>query len=546
MPRVNPAGRRRAISCRRKPALGSALLAPPVALDRSSPEPLYRQVERQVRAAIEAGHLRPGDRVASVRELARELDVGRLTVATAYEHLAADAYLVGRIGFGTIVAPTAPTPPPVSPAPAVPPRPIATSRRPDAGPSSRFDLRPGRPGGAGMAVGPALERLLREAWRDLSDRTSDIDPAGDPLLRATIAAHVRATRGGRCEPGDVVVLSGALIGIAAVARLWLTEGRSIALEDPPDPAFRRALELAAARIAPVATDGHGLRLDALPLQAAVALAGPRVQAVTGARMPLARRVGLLEWASRVGAIVVEDARADDLSIGGAAGPSLQGLDGEGRVIHLGAFAALLHPGVQLAWAIVPPPLADAFTAAVRALDPGATPVQQRALGRFLADGHLDRHLARVRRSLVERFDATVTALRRDLGWLVSTEPPAGGTRLVVTIEDDVLTATRAAVTAARAGVAVEPLSASRLRSAGPDRELLLDVGRHEPAELVKAVGRLGRALADERRRLRDDPPQRRPTAPAPLPRRWPTVTRPADHRHAGPVRVGATRAARDG
>src|SRR5688572_32177827 len=84
-------------------------LSLPVALDRSSPEPLYRQVERQLRAAIEAGHLRPGDRVVSVRELARELDVGRLTVATAYEHLAADGYLVGRVGFGTIVASTAPT-----------------------------------------------------------------------------------------------------------------------------------------------------------------------------------------------------------------------------------------------------------------------------------------------------------------------------------------------------------------------------------------------------------------------------------------------------
>src|SRR5687767_956795 len=79
-----------------------------VTLDRTSPEPLYRQVERQVRAAAETGRLRPGDRVPSVRTLAADLDVGRLTIATAYEQLAADGFLVGRVGFGTVVAPNPP------------------------------------------------------------------------------------------------------------------------------------------------------------------------------------------------------------------------------------------------------------------------------------------------------------------------------------------------------------------------------------------------------------------------------------------------------
>ena len=535
----------------------------PVTLDRNSPEPLYRQVERQVRAAVDTGRLRPGDRVASVRELARELDVGRLTVATAYEQLAADGYLVGRVGFGTIVAPTAPAAPRTAAdgtATDGAARPAFADRRPGAAPPMpirpapnaskpppRIDLRPGPPSGADMAVGPALERLLREAWRDLAARAPAADPDGDPLLRATIAAHVRATRAGRCEPDDVVVLSGALIGIAAVARLWLNDAASVAIEDPPDPAFRRALDLPTTRLVPVAIDAHGLRLDRLPAAATLVLAGARVQAVTGARMPLARRLGLLAWASGAGALVVEDARADDLALSGSAGPSLQGLDDDGRVIHIGAFSALLHPGVQLGYAVVPPALAAPFRAAVAALDAGATPVEQRALGRFLADGHLDRHLARVRRSLAERFDATVTALRGDLGWLVSADVPPGGTRLVVTIEDETLTAARAAAAAARAGIAVEPLRESRLRPTGADRELLIDVGRADARTLVEAVGQLARALADERRRARDDT-TRRVLAPAaaPIPRRWPAITRTADQRATSPVRVSLTRAARDG
>jgi GntR family transcriptional regulator/MocR family aminotransferase len=519
----------------------------PISLDRSSPEPLYRQVERQLRAAIDARRLRPGQRVPSVRALASELDVGRLTIATAYEQLAADGYVVGRIGFGTVVAPDAPggeaderaeaagprrRPAPDGPVKRPPierPPADAPSRAASAGdaPAARYDLRPGTLGGATMAAGPVLERHFRDAWRDLAagGGAGSADPAGDPLLRATIASHVRAARGGRCEAGQVVVLSGALIGISAVARLWLGADRTLAVEDPADPAFRRALTLGGARSVGVPVDRHGLRTDQLPEAADVVLVSPTVQALTGARMPLARRLRLLAWAAATGAIVVEDAQVDELALGAPAGPSLQGLDEDGRVVHVGAFASILHPGVRLGYAVVPRDLVEAFTACVGALDPGATPVQQRALGRFLADGHLDRHLQRVRRALAERHAAVADAVRRELGWLVSLEPTGGGSRVVVTIEDEAWTARGVAEVAARAGVALEPLAASRVVVAG-DRELVIDVGRHEPAELRRAIRLVAGAVA----RAAVEPTLAPASAPlprvAPAVRHWPAGGRP--------------------
>lgn len=97
-----------------------------IELDRASAEPLYRQIESFVRRAIDAGRLRPGQRLPSVRALAGQLGVGRLTVVTAYEELASEGYLVGRMGFGTIVAPHPPPPPDD------PPRrsPLTLNRRP--------------------------------------------------------------------------------------------------------------------------------------------------------------------------------------------------------------------------------------------------------------------------------------------------------------------------------------------------------------------------------------------------------------------------------
>jgi GntR family transcriptional regulator/MocR family aminotransferase len=169
------------------------------------------------------------------------------------------------------------------------------------------------------------------------------------------------------------------------------------------------------------------------------------------------------------------------------------MDEDGRVIHLGSFESLLHGGVRVGFAIVPTAFVDSFVGALDAIDPGPSPVQQRALGRFLADGHLDRHLARVRRALRDRQAATVEALTRDLGWLVDVQPAAGGTRLVATIQDPAWTAADVVTVAAEAGVALDSLAACRI---GPssDRELVIDFGHHEPAELRAAIRVLARAL----------------------------------------------------
>ena len=494
----------------------------PIQLDRTSSEPLYRQVATSVRRAIDEGRLRPGQRVPSVRVLAAQLGVGRLTIATAYEQLAAEGYLIGRVGFGTIVSPHRPEPSereapfgPRAPAPRATPVRLPPLRSVTAleGPSRRtleplprFDLRSsaaagwsgggGAAGDGGLAVGSTLERLLRDEFRRVAERGGGgeiHDPAGDGRLRAVIAAHLRGTRAARCEPEQVVVLSGAVIGIGVIGRLWLGPGRRVVVEDPGDPQFRRALVATGATAVPVPVDGQGARADRLPDDAIVAVVAPTVQVPTGASLPLARRLRLLAWAAANGSLLVEDARFDDLLLRSAPQPCLQGLDEEGRVIHLGSFESLLHGGIRTAYAVLPISLVDPFVAELETVDPGASPVQQRALGRFLADGLLDRHVARVRRGLLERQDAALAAIERELGWLVDAREVSGGTRLVATIEDPDWTATQVVSVAADAGIALETLDAARVASAA-DREIVIDYGRLEPIELRAAIRLLGRAL----------------------------------------------------
>ncbi len=65
--------------------------------------PIYRQIMRQISAAIAGGGLRPGDKLASHRDLATQVVVAPLTVKKAYDELEQQGLIETRRGRGTFV-----------------------------------------------------------------------------------------------------------------------------------------------------------------------------------------------------------------------------------------------------------------------------------------------------------------------------------------------------------------------------------------------------------------------------------------------------------
>src|SRR3954470_13221346 len=246
---------------------------PPLALDRGASLPLYRQIEVALRRLILDGRIRPGATLPGIRAYARHLGVGAVTVMTAYEQLVAEGYLEARPGRGTLVAPGLPeariglrprsvppqdTPPSdhgarddhavMSSPRSVLPAPLAGPRRPffeGTHSRPRFDF---RTGSTSLDLFPSAvwERLLPRAWRDLASEPEPATtyrwPEGDPRLRAELAAYLGMSRAVRATPDQVVVTAGAQGAFATAARLWLTDGRILATEDPSSPHLRRTFE----------------------------------------------------------------------------------------------------------------------------------------------------------------------------------------------------------------------------------------------------------------------------------------------------------------
>ena len=132
-------------------------------------------------------------------------------------------------------------------------------------------------------------------------------------------------------------------------------------------------------------DAEGLNIATLPDAAAgarLAYVTPSHQFPSGAIMSLARRLGLLAWAERVGAYIIEDDYDSEFRYAGRPVEALQGLDRSGRVIYIGTFSKVLFPSLRLGYMVLPASLWGAFTTAKWLADRHTAHLEQRGAHRF--------------------------------------------------------------------------------------------------------------------------------------------------------------------
>ena len=485
-----------------------------IAVDPSRADTLQFQIYSAVRRGILDGTIPPGARLPSSRALAADLAVSRTTALLAYDQLTAEGYLEASHGSGTFVSrelPDVRVTPPAGILPTTLHRPISKRG------ASLLDVPPSAhrvgPGARPFRLGvPALDLFPIQLWSQLAQRRvrslgiaqldySDI--LGYRPLREAIAAHVELARGAVCTPDQVVIVSGAQRGLDLLCRLLLDPGDPVLLEEPGYPGARGALLDAGAVIRPVPVDGEGLHIDAAGRRAAGAklvYVTPSHQFPLGVLTSLRRRLALLDWAAREGAWILEDDYDSEFRYRSRPIPCLQGLDGGGRVLYIGTFAKALFPSLRLGFVIVPPALIEPVRAARRAADGQPHHLDQLVLTDFIADGHYERHLRRMRGVYAERLGAVLDSAARYCGETFRLRPIAAGLHLVGELSD--VADHEAAAAAAARGIEVMPLSAFCLSPATPVNGLVLGFGCLRPQALEEGMAQLAASLDELRRRTR--------------------------------------------
>ena len=76
----------------------------PIQLSKDSREPIYHQIEKQLKALIAGGHLEAGASLPSIRVLSKDLGVSIITTRRAYQNLENEGFIETIQGKGTFVA----------------------------------------------------------------------------------------------------------------------------------------------------------------------------------------------------------------------------------------------------------------------------------------------------------------------------------------------------------------------------------------------------------------------------------------------------------
>lgn len=409
----------------------------PIDLPQRGSRTLLRTLHAQLRGAIVDGRLQPGVRLPPTRELATAYGVSRNTAVATYDLLLSEGYVEARQGDGTYVTEVrsrAPGPTSAVKTASGADRRLAPFWRDspqwDDGPSRkglRYDFQLGAPDKS-LVPFDVWRRLSARALRTLAKQPLvDPEPRGRQKLREAIAQHVSFTRAVACHADDITVTSGAQQAFDLLARILVTPGKTtVAVEDPGYPLMRAAFAAAGAHIVPVPVDDEGLVVAKLPKDARVIYVTPSHQFPLGMAMSLKRRAALLEFAGARGAVVIEDDYDAEFRFGGRPLDALQTLDDAGCVFYVGTFSKSLFPALRLGYVVAPPWALNALAAAKQVTVGHGAVLSQDTLTAFIAEGHLARHVRKVRRVYAARRQALLDRFDNELGdWLEAVPSHAG-------------------------------------------------------------------------------------------------------------------------
>ncbi|MBC7933387.1 MAG: PLP-dependent aminotransferase family protein [Rubrivivax sp.] len=458
-------------------------------LSISGKRDLTRQIYQQLRAGVLDGRLKSGDRLPSSRELAEELAVARKTVSNVYDLLMSEGFLSTRPGSGTFVAD------------GIPGRRKAVARAlspldvPEQWNSLSLLLAaPRRDLPFDFVVGiPDVSRFPFPLWRSLLNsrarmlsKSADTyaEPQGYAPLREAIARYAGFTRAVACSSDDVLVTNGAQQAFSLIAYVLVRPAAVVAMEQPGYPRARWLFEAHGARIAEVPVDEEGLVVERLPRNAKLVYVTPSHQYPLGMRMSLPRRLALLEWAARHGAAVIEDDYDSEFRFAARPLDSLQSLDRHGVALYVGTFSKVLFPGARTGFIVAPEPVRGALVAARQLTDWHGPLLTQATLARFIQEGHLARHIRKMRRIYAERRLELLRCLEALPADSLAPRPSVTGLHISVRLHRN-LSADAVAESAARVGVSVGSLG---------EHGLALGYGAIETGQIAEGVRRLGRAI----------------------------------------------------
>ncbi|WP_301860084.1 PLP-dependent aminotransferase family protein [uncultured Megasphaera sp.] len=364
-------------------------------LIKESKTPYYVQIYEYYRLEIEQQRMIAGMRLPSVRELAQQAGVSKMTVEKAYYQLASEGYITRRCKARYEVAFVRPQ-----------------QENGADGRSSSFHVALRQSWLYDFGSGDMdMERFPLDIWRKHMNKvlsepaylTACNDEQGVPDLRSALSQYAYEVRGVHARPEHIIIGAGTASLLGMLTTLLRSSRLCIAVENPGFRLGRELFRNIGYDIVPISIHKGMLDMDALTASdARLIYVSPSHQFPTGTVMPIGMRQRLLQWAEERDGMIIEDDYDSELRYYGKPVPALQGLDTSGRVIYMGALSKVLPFFVRISYMVLPPRLMMAYHRQRGLFRQGASVPEQCVLAAYIQSGELSRQIRRLRKDYQEK------------------------------------------------------------------------------------------------------------------------------------------------
>jgi DNA-binding transcriptional MocR family regulator len=394
-----------------------------IPIDRQAAKPIYLQIRDRLNRLIKLGTFKAGDRLPSIRTLAKTIQVNKLTVIEAYSILEADGLIYARPGAGyfinslaTISQQTKSNFAPIQEV-VIPENKsisfveiyqlsVQVKSKPGA-----IDFSSGFPISSGLKD---LQRHARRAMKQVTESLFNYDfPQGQETLRQQ-TAKMLIQLGLEISAQDLIITNGSKQGLSLVMNHYLQPGDWIVTESPTYYGTLDIIENIGAKIIGIPMQSSGINLELLEqyLQShrpKLIYTVSTFQNPTGITTTLQHRQQLLALAEQYGCLILEDNAYEGLNFASVP-PPIKSLDCSDTVIYTGTFSKTLMPGLRVGYLLATGKHYRPLLQQKLFHDLHVSTVSQAIVSEYLASGQHRHHLNHLRASNLSSRNAMLQAL----------------------------------------------------------------------------------------------------------------------------------------
>ena len=398
---------------------------------KNTGKPIYTQLYEYIRDAIKTQKIISGTRLPSIREASSQLHLSKTTIESAYFQLATEGYIESLPKKGYYVSELmhyfehqneyVQHSPHTSE--------LFSSQEPYFKNENVHE---------GSLDIKAWKKLYNHILFDRSESVySPSSHQGELILRKAISQFVNGTRGGNTSPEQVVIGAGIQYLIGILAGMIKSTIRTAAVEDPGYEKARYVFEDYGFDTIDIPVGDDGLQIESLKAShAKIVYVSPSHQFPTGSLMPISKRLQLLSWADSVKGFILEDDYDSLIRFESKPVPCLQGLDQSDRVIYLGSFSKILTPALRISYMILPRRLMADYQSIAHRYTQSSSKLEQIALALFIQEGHIDKHLRKIKRIYHKKMTLLQKYLEKLWGDKVDLISADSGLHAVITLKSE--------------------------------------------------------------------------------------------------------------